>query len=184
MVGIVVLWRCKCDVKVVNADGKFTQFHQCFVAALSRSVGHSLYPERHRFLNFSLLMERTYIPEFEIMSKEPKFAVGDLVERIGVLVPRLHPMGPSLRRLSASPIVAAARSESYTRSSISQAVRCLLDHMDPNLRPSRSWVSRICVGRLGTMEPSSSGAKRPRSGWSRSCVRLKPSCVTGCMSQT
>src|SRR5215813_8997576 len=53
-----------------------------------------------------------------------------------------------------------------------------------NQTPSRSWVSRIIAGRLARAESSRSGAKRPRSGWLRSCERLKRSCAIGCTSRS
>jgi hypothetical protein len=56
----------------------------------------------------------------------------------------------------------------------------LLHHLTVNLlrdnfyatsrRPSHSWASRITVGSAGVTDPSSSGGKRRRSGWWRSCA--------------
>ena len=45
--------------------------------------------------------------------------------------------------------------------------------------PSRSLVSRITAGSGGAMAPSSSGAKRPRSGWWRNCVLSKQNSSAG-----
>ena len=53
-----------------------------------------------------------------------------------------------------------------------------------NLRPSRSWASRITAGSAGAMGPSSSGGKRRRSGWWRSCMQLRQNCAAGCTSRS
>jgi Transposase IS116/IS110/IS902 family len=50
-------------------------------------------------------------------------------------------------------------------------------------RPLHSWASRITAGSAGAMERSSSGGKRRRSAWRRSCRPLRPSCACECTSR-
>ena len=50
-------------------------------------------------------------------------------------------------------------------------------------RPLHSWVSRTTAGSAGAMGHSSSGGKRRRSAWWRSCKPLRPSCVSECTSR-
>lgn len=72
---------------------------------------------------------------------------------------------PSLDPLSGSAIVSAAKSESYTRSSISKAVRFLLDHMDPPLSSIVKRGSRVLLkvnmGCMGLRDPAERMTSHP-----------------------